>query len=531
MIEQMYLRDSNDFALMQSAVKIQLSTPEEYPIWLLFRYGNGIYGQVFRRYYDNDYRNITESVLNGTYKFIDYSLLADFVNGQGTSWDLPLDGFAVIVCEDADVLNVFREHGIITLNLRDARRPYLASKWVVEQHSTKYDAYKYTINGEIFGAQLWDGSYSWKRLRLHTFLRKRISDEKKLQQLQDKLNLLSEFYKEEYFSIENSLINGYDETPVDSCMKGYGEYFNNFEDAGVLLKYSNNTDGRAIIWSDQFIKGLPEGCQGFMDRIYPSNNHNVVEAFKSYAKAHNLLYKAEQSYDAKERFVFNDQVMTLSLTLRPPNAGRSKRYPYMDTFTYTDDFRSFSNNSGYIELTDTSGGTSQNEVCCCNCDCTVHEDDVYHDVNGDSWCPDCFYKYHSACSCCSEYYSNDDLHESDDGDICEDCISRRYYKYCEDIEMYSQDWVRVNTGDYYYSTDGLYYAEDTAEWYDSSDSLTMTYDTEEWYASTDSLHFAVDVEAYYADEDNLVLTVDTNRYFTGTGGLFKYNDEWYEKEQ
>lgn len=531
----MYLRNEEDFELFNKHFCLdEIYTPTEYPLWVVYRHSSMFnrLGTSTERY--ESVRDITQSVLDGTFKFIDYVKLAQFTNdNKKCDWGIPMDGCAVISVEDPEALYLFLEVNIISLNQRDPQQPYTASKFVVEQHSQKYDSYKYTISGELFGAQLWEGAYSWKQLKLYTFLHNRIGDKKKLQQLQDKLVKLTEVYNEEFFSIETSLEVGYDETNVDSCMQNNGNFFRNFEDAGVLLKYDNGVDGRAIIWSDQYIKGLPEGCQGFMDRIYPSSNHKVVNAYKEYAKAHNLICKAEQNYEVKESFLWRNEQLSLHLLLTPPNAGSSERYPYMDTFTYTSDFHSFSNTtegSRYVELTGTNGNHSDSYTCC-NCDCSMYDDDRYSDDNGDDWCPDCYHNYHSECSCCGNYYDNDCLHESDDGDICVHCISRRDYKYCEDIEMYSQDYVKTHDGDYWHSTKDLYYAEDMEEWFENNDTLTKAIDSKLWYASTDELYFAVDTEEYHADEDNLILTVDTNNYFARTDGLFEYGDEWYENER
>ena len=536
MTEQMYLRNEEDFELFNKHFEVAPSdVPQIYPCWIIWRHAI-IYNKIEVRGEPYEVlRDITQNVLNGTFKFIDYNKLAQFTDDNvKCDWDIPIDGCAVISVEDPQALDLFLEANIISINQRDPHEPYTASKYVVEQHSQKYDSYKYTISGEVFGAQLWEGAYSWKQLKLHTFLHNRIGDNKKLQQLHDKLGLLTEVYNEDFFSIETSLEVGYDETNVDSCMQNHGNYFRNFEDAGVLLKYNNGVDGRAIIWSDQYIKGLPEGCQGFMDRIYPSSNHKVVNAYKAYAEAHNLICKAEQNYEVKERFIWRNEPLRLHLVLTPPNFGSSERYPYMDTFTYTGDFRSFSNTtdgSRDIELTDTDGHHSDSYTCC-NCDCSMDDDGRYCDDNGNDWCPDCYHCHHSECSCCGDYTDNDYIRESDDGDICESCVGRRDYKYCEDIEMYSQDYVIAkDSGKYWHSTKDLYYAEDAEEWYEFSGSLTLAYDSKLWYSSIDSLYFAVDIEEYYDDEDNLVLTVDTNSYFAGTDGLFEHNDEYYEKEQ
>lgn len=110
----------------------------------------------------------------------------------------------------------------------------------------------------------------------------------------------------------------------------------------LILKSPDKTKicGRALLWK------LNNG-KLYMDRIY-CNMDSDVNIFKKWGKDNNVLH----SYldDTNEKFFIQ-----LNKNLK------YKKYPFMDTFLYFDESNGVLSNSSlksYIELQDTSGGTS-----------------------------------------------------------------------------------------------------------------------------------------------------------------------------
>lgn len=424
---------------------------------------------------------------------------------NSNSIDTPPLGYAIVYFSDNSAykqeIGLLLEYGIIEYNPTDINNPYQASKYITKNHSETYDAYSF--DHSIKGAKLWQGDYTVSTLNMFKFFQNRLNDKKRTDELMEKLNKVRHKYDVDNFRVEDSLTRGYDETDIDSCMRGNGRYFRNFEDSGSLLCYKDEEfTGRAIIWHKDHLEGLPENCQGFMDRIYPSQNHKVVEVFKQYARNHNLMHKTNQNYDDRQAFVFNDKNLSLNLDLRPPKANTSDYYPYMDTFRYSEDLRTFNNYEGDYEMCETTGNHSE-QCRCDNCSESISEDDARY--CGDyCYCEDCFYNYHEYCTHCGEAYERDDMHRTGDDYVCHYCARDRDYAYCEDTEDYQRDYVTCEDNGLCYSdTDGLYETYDTDEWYKNSGNLYWAEDTERWFACKDCLHYTEDTEEYFECVDDL----------------------------
>jgi hypothetical protein len=475
--------------------------------------------------------DITQDVLNGTYNKFNWFGLIQFT-GIG-NWDKPMPGKAVVIVDDEDVRKLLIKYKIITENERDLTRPYTTSKWVTTQHSNKYDAYKF-VDTALYGAKLWQGEYSWTQLKVFHFASSRIDDTKSLNSFMEELNHVNNVYDENDFSIVEKLSEGYENTPIESCMQGEGNFFLNFDDSGILLEYEHkDMVGRAIVWSDQYLEGLPEGCQGFMDRIYPSGNHKIVRVYKEYAEKHNLLCKTHQTYDEKTTFDWRGEIVRLNLKLSPPNYMANQRYPYMDTLSWTNyNFSEFSNDYTFSDtkLDSTNGGTSESTYCCC-CDCCLDEDDGYN-VDGDMYCPDCYWERFTECVRCSTTIPSDEVMTVDGEPMCPRCISAGGYVLCEDTNEYAKTpYQAVDTGNYFESDDALYKASDTGEYYEDKGFLFYTEDTHKYFAYDRGLTQASDTELWYEDSDELCYTVDTCNYFASSKYLFVKDGSLYEENQ
>ena len=224
------------------------------------------------------------------------------------------------------------------------------------------------------------------------------------------------------FNIIDSLVDGYNNTNVRSCMKGHGNFYRAFEGVGVLLvgKLEDGTEGRAIIWNN--VHGLPEGCVGFMDRIYPSGNRNIVKAFKSYAVKNNLAYKLEQTWECSY-FVFDNKIYDNPLYITINDEYESVKdvdeLPYMNTFRYTngDDKKIHNYAYGYrYTLNETSGVNPCTSKRCAICGTRIKPNK----------------------------------------ELCDECDDN--YVYCVDTEhyVYADDaWYAKDTGEYYENRDNV----------------------------------------------------------------------------
>ena len=166
-----------------------------------------------------------------------------------------------------------------------------------------------------------------------------------------------EHYKEDSYAPNQGSLN-------QSCMKYQAcydylnLYYNNPELVSLLAAINSNgaTIGRALIWK------CDDGSE-YMDRIY--GNDITVEAFKDYARLNGIAHKVHQSYNDRTFVQPNGEIInsTQEITLMNSSTrfdGEEGRFPYMDTFKYTDatglDFITLTNDEGDICLDSTEGG-------------------------------------------------------------------------------------------------------------------------------------------------------------------------------
>ena len=355
--------------------------------------------------------------------------------------------------------------------------------FLVLSDTEKYHRFIYRDDG-VYGCYYWNDEEKEARLRESKFWINRGVRERKVSVLIE--TIVAYRYAETCeFDIINSLVDGYNNTRVNSCMKGCGNFYRAFEGVGVLLvgTLEDGTEGRAIIWNN--VHGLPEDCMGFMDRIYPSENRNVVEAFKSYAVKNNLAHKLEQTWGGSY-FVFNGETYDNPLYITINDEYECVRdvdeLPYMDTFRYTNgnDKKLHSCANGYKYTLDETSGVNPcagnecavcgarigpDEVVCDECDdnCVYCVDTGNHVDVDDAWYAEDTEEYYEdrsniiICAACGNVYTRNSLAFEQDGcQYCDACADDDVY--CVDIERY------CHIGD-------AYYAQDTEEYYALRDDL------------------------------------------------------------
>ena len=320
----------------------------------------------------------------------------------------------------------------------------------VTNHNDKYSAYRILGDLRLQGLKhsTHTGAELWSNLKLSSWLSKYIQIEHHRNRLMADLLAVTRTYPEPTFTTR-SLLDGYNQTDVYSCMCGLGHYYQNFEDSGKLLE---SPEGRAILWDDQDIIGLPDGCNGLVDRVYPSSNHKVVSQFIAYASKRNLLVKARQTFEARDEFIWHGEEVCLQLTLVPRHAKATNLVPYMDTFAFTDDFQTF-NNTGGEQVLNSEFGAADGYCHCCECGALVLQDDAFRDDDEDDYCKKCFHA--ATCDHCDRMVRSASLSESTQGQICEYCVND-FFIFCVDTQRYSED---------------VYYAEDIREYYENVEEL------------------------------------------------------------
>lgn len=368
-----------------------------------------------------------------------------------------------------------------------------------ESSDTKYLMFKITSDG-VFGLHHYEDNVQWKRLNFYKFLTNRGIDSKIAEKAVEEFKKIALDYNSLQVE-ELSLIEGYDDTEVESCMRGRGDYFTLLNACGKLLSFKyNDIKGRAILWNKALIEGLPEGSEGLLDRIYPSNNHSFIEIIKKWAWNKNYYTKLEQNFSNKEEFEFDNKIHTLDLKLTIPRAIEEEdSMPYMDTFAFYNEGDTYINNTEGEVTFDSTEGRGLGVHCCSICGCQMRIDESFYVdgvgdvcvscIDGYRWCEDvdryvfiddCFYNetegcYYGSdrhlvfidgrgyfsdddsdifyCSHCGEHYHilDRDCTEAYEGTICDICRDS-YYEYCEDTETYHREETT-----YYSELLGCYY--------------------------------------------------------------------------
>lgn len=351
----------------------------------------------------------------------------------------------------------------------------------IKNKSTKYHKYEF-IDGVLKGYKA-DGTTSC--LKLHTFLKNRDLPEEIIIECM-KILKNTQTYDYRY----TNLVDGYDNTEISSCMQNSGSYYERFEPHGSLLQaYLDNKEvGRAVVWTE--VEGLPDGCLGFMDRIYPSDNHIVVEAFKNYGRKHHLMYKQQQSYSCDRKFIWCDaEIETKDLEMHIGDLEGCCT-PYMDTFRYysggvlyNDDYR----DDYTLDHTDGEAMMEPSSRCeCCGASGLSEDDLIYSDYLVGRLCEECYNESHPTCECCGASYHRDRMNQSATDYVCDECMGSYCYierdgyyiptddaVYCED----TQDYININDSDCAHSdhSSEYSYTRTTVEVTDSKG------DTEEWF--------------------------------------------------
>ena len=296
--------------------------------------------------------------------------------------------------------------------------------YLFEDYSETYLMFKIDNEG-VFGLKEYDGNIQWKQLKLFRFLMNRFEeDEKLVNQIIEDFRLVQTM--SEVLIVENMpLVEGYNETTVSSCMQNNGSYFEFLQQNtnSCLLTFKlGSYEGRAILWRE--VDGLPTNCKGLVDRIYPSDNHTLVNSVIRWATANNYMTKAQQNYGNKEDFIFKGDLYSnqdFKLKLACP-LSRDDEMPYMDTFSYyTEGDNYISNREGDYTFNSTSG-------------------------EGIGGC---------RCEDCGERFHEDDMSYVEGvGYVCEHCIEQ--YNWCQDVDHYV-----FHQDTYYCETNGYYYADNT----------------------------------------------------------------------
>jgi len=214
----------------------------------------------------------------------------------------------------------------------------------------------------------------------------------------------------------------------------------------VLTDDNLKVKARSLVWN---IEG-----KMYHDRIYGINDLE-----QDRLRAYFLSKEIENCYNINSELVI----------VKPDGHFTYNRYPYMDTFMFTDENRSiltnqdeyFDSGEDYFLMRDTGGGISRQrrtnyEQCeCCGAEC--HEDDLYYiERRGDP------YQHQNICSDCSVYSDVYDQTISDTEAVEVRWAHNRYRVWVlqqdsrEDLDgdfVYCEDAVQLVDGQYALSTE------------------------------------------------------------------------------
>lgn len=375
----------------------------------------------------------------------------------------------------------------------------------IHNTSSKYTEYEYE-DGTFYGCV--EGKRT--ALKMYKFLTNRGLPDEVAQEFIRNLNK-----DKEYTWKYKDLVEGYNETTIHSCMQGEGGYFESLQNklgdnVRLLCCYEDYREiGRAIVWDSSIINGImPDGCVGIMDRIYPSDNHKIVNLFKQYASKNNLMHKLVQNYEDSnaQKFIWNGMSHNVGLYIKVGDL-RDAQTPYMDTFRWYTMEGSLHNydECGSIKLTNTDGGVLVDMNTCDRCGRLISDDDTYHTSNN-CYCRECAEEHTFYCEYCNSTCGIDDIIETEDGSICQDCADRRYrYSECRDMYIRESNAVWCEYDDDYCHIVDDYCYSDYSEQYSYSQSL---------------------VEVYTSNRDNQYWFEEEAQQYA-----YWYNDRWNVEEQ
>lgn len=380
--------------------------------------------------------------------------------------------------------------------------------WLVVPSETQYTNMLLTDEGVLHALKYNKvrDIYSTTEIKLGKWLRNRGLSDKEVSKCIQEIHKISNISMSFKYS---NLPEGYDDTSVSSCMQGCGKYFEAFTGVGKLLRgYINGEEvGRAIVWRSVY--GLPEGVEGFMDRIYTNENHKYTEAFKKYARDNKLIHKKKQNYHNISDFIMPDgSEVSLNMSL-DMSLEEGDEAPYMDTFRYCEVGGSPNNYEGQYTLNNTDGIWCDECCSCEDCGDTCNEEDTYTVADGSVVCRDCLERDYMMCEYQDEYYPESDIvrvydhpnylyvhedHTSDVGAVFLEDEAEFYYidsaVWCED----AGEFVHINNIGLVYSecSDTYSTQEEVVEvfcegcvetWFESeaeSEGYTFNEKTERW---------------------------------------------------
>jgi hypothetical protein len=278
-----------------------------------------------------------------------------------------------------------------------------------------------------------------------------------------------------------------------SCMNGDADYVSFYEhfNVGILCLYNGagQLAGRSLLWY------LPDG-RTFMDRVYVTKDSHY-NLFVDYAKKQGDKWFWRQyykTYDYKKSFTNAvGREWGESLYIRPTRGGEIEcdYYPYIDTFTYGDDYKISNDCSGFeyeYNCTDgTRSGDGERYYCEINGE-YYHEDEIRYVERGRY--RGCYVHEEYVIYVSGEYWTQRD---EENGDICE--INGKWY------ETSSDDVCEVD-GDWHL-TDDCTYLEDDGEYVLSEDAVYSERDDKSYRiddcVETENEGWVLKSEAYEVD--------------------------------
>lgn len=377
---------------------------------------------------------------------------------------------------------------------------YSGQELLIKNISSKYTSYKYE-EGAFIGIYVYEGIVREARLKTTTFLRNRGMDEDSIKKLLQEIEIAKEY---EFIRVPLSEL--YNNTSIPSCMRGKGSWFDTLEPfgVGITATLDGKEVGRVIIWEN--IEGLPAGCNGFMDRIYPSDNHKIVKVFKDYANKQNFLSKKEQSH-SNQTLEFKGNEVRPSLSFDYNNT--EELLPWLDTFKWYDKSLECIHIGQYtcdVELQNTKGTVLEGNVCP-KCGCICNEEALYYSkYEGESMCQDCYNDAHRECACCGEVFHWDQLLCVGDGDVCKNCRDNNYV-----YSDYHMEYININAAIYCEADKEYVYGSETVYYSDLSERYSYSKETVEVLMEDGS------IQNWFEDE--------------AENSAYKYDDTYYEIER
>ena len=236
-----------------------------------------------------------------------------------------------------------------------------------------------------------------------------------------------------------------------SCMNGDEEYLLFYKmfpvDILCMFNTAGELAGRALLWR------LPDG-RTFMDRIYTTKEH-YCEMFIDYARDQENWFwkKYYKSWDCKTLFVRNDGEFSENLIIKVKDGhdiDDADYYPYIDTFSYGDEYSLNNCGDGIYTYNDTGGG---------------RQGDVEREQ----------------CVISGREYDREDMYYVDRGEHRDSYVHSDYA-----ITVNGYTWTTDDVGYDIIEVDGNYYHKE-------SDEIAYIDDRDEWVEAD---------EAVYCDRDN-----------------------------